>query len=192
MKNLMTDTISVIYGDGTRHDSVRALVDKRRIFIEDATLPLSTEDRIERMLPSGQVEVFRLTNVHLWQGGHGIGNYYEVDYEREDAVTPLSRMATVNVHISDSPQAHINLNSTDRSTSVINGQTEDAFSQLRNLIVESLAESNDLNLLLQKVEDMERARESGGFTNAYKEFVAVAANHMTVLAPVLPMLTAML
>ena len=163
MSNLMTDIISIIHEDGTRHDSVRAIVDKRQIFVDDATLPLSTEDRIERVLPSGQVEVLRPTNVHLWQGSRGSGSCYEVDYEREDAVPPRSRMAPVNVHIADSPQAHINLNSTDRSTSVINGQTEEVFSQLRDLIVECLSESDDLKLLLQKVADMERTRDSGGF-----------------------------
>ena len=124
MRSLMKDTISIVYGDGTRHDSVRALVDKHRIFIDNATLPLSTEDRIERVLPSGQAEAFRITNVHLWTGGHGIQSYYEVDYERENVVPPRSRTTAVNVRISDSPQAHVNLNSTDRSTSVINGQTE--------------------------------------------------------------------
>ena len=121
-----------------------------------------------------------------------MGSYYEVDYEREDAVPTHSQMATANVHITGSPQAHINLNSTDRSTSVINGKTEDVFSQLRDLIVESLVESDNRNLLLQKVEDMERTRDSGGFTNAYKEFVAAAADHMTVFAPLLPILTAIL
>ena len=39
---------------------------------------------------------------------------------------------------------------------------------------------------------MERARDSGGFANAYKEFITVAADHMTVLAPLVPALAAML
>ena len=188
----MNDTVTVIHKDGARHENVRASVQQNKIFIDDATLPLSTEDRIERVLPSGQVEVFRPTNVHLWSGGLSISSYYEVDYEREDAVQRRSPMTAVNVRISDSPQAHINLNSTDRSTSVINGQTEEVFSQLRALIEESLAESDDLSLLLQKVDDMERARDSGGFANAYKEFITVAADHMTVLAPLVPALAAML
>ena len=188
----MNDTVTVIHKDGARHENVRASVQQNKIFIDDATLPLSTEDRIERVLPSGQVEAFRLTNVHLWSGGLSIPSYYEVDYEREDALPRRSPTTAVNVRISDSPQAHINLNSTDRSTSVINGQTEEVFSRLRALIKESLAESDDLSLLLQRVDDMEGARDSGGFANAYKEFITVAADHMTVLAPLVPALTAML
>ena len=130
--------------------------------------------------------------MHLWTGKGNIPSYYEIDYEREGATRRYSNPANVNVHISESPQAHINLNSTDKSTSVINGQTEDMFSQIRDLIRGSLADSDDSNLLLEKVEDMERSRDSGDFTEAYKNFIAVAANHMTVFAPVLPILTAML
>ena len=35
---------------------------------------------------------------------------------------------------------------------------------------------------------MERGQEKGNFTAAYKDFMAMAANYMTVLAPVLPKL----
>jgi hypothetical protein len=192
LRNLMTDTIAVIREDGTKQENIRALVDKGRIFVADATLQLSTSDRIERVLPSGQVEIFGLTNVHLWKGMGSIESYYEIDCEREDAKQPHSRTGTVNVHISDSPQTHINVNSTDESTSVINEQTEDVFAQLRDLIMEFMADLSDMSLLLEKVEVMERSRNGGDFTAAYKDFVAVAAAHMTVLTPVLPALTAML
>ena len=192
MRNFMTDTIAVVREDGTKQEGIRALVDKGRIFVSDATLPLSTSDRIERVLPSGQAEIFRITYVHLWKGMGSIESYYEIDCEREDAKQAHPRTGTVNVQITDSPQAHINVNSTDQSASVINERTEDVFAQLRNLIAESMADSSDMSLLLEKVEAMERSRNDGEFTAAYKDFITVAAAHMTVLAPVLPALTAML
>ena len=191
MQDMMTDTVTVINKDGTRHGPIGASVQREKIYIFDANLPLSAGDLIERRLPSGQVEVLKSTYVHLWTGTGGIPSHYEIDYEHEGA-TRRSNSAAFNVHISQSPQAHINLNSTDKSTSVINGQTEDIFLQIRDLIRESLADSDDYNLLLEKVEDMERSRDSGDFIEAYKNFIAVAANHMTVFTPVLPILTAML
>ena len=191
MRNLMNDTVTVIHKDGARHENVRASVQKNKIFIADARLPLSAGDLIERSLPSGQTEVLRSTNVHLWTGKGGIPSYYEIDYEREGATRPYASPA-VKVHISESPQAHINLNSTDQSTSVITGQNGDIFSQIRDLIKERLSDSDDCDLLLEKVEYMERNQGGSGFMESYKNFMSVAANHMTVLAPVVPSLTAML
>ena len=57
LRNMMTDTVTVIHKDGTRHEPIRASVQKNKIFIDDANLPLSAGDLIERSLPSGQVEV---------------------------------------------------------------------------------------------------------------------------------------
>ena len=181
-----------MHKDGSKHENIRALVDKGRIFIGDATLPLTAGDRIQRKLPSGQIEVFRSTNVHLWKGSGNIQSYYEVDYEREDATEPQSRPSTVNVQISDSPQTHITLNSIDKSTSVIDSQSRDVFSEIRGIIEDSLADSDDLSLLLEKVHDMERSRDTGDFKRAYKDFVAAVADHITLFTPVLPVLSAML
>jgi len=39
---------------------------------------------------------------------------------------------------------------------------------------------------------MEAAKGTSGFTQKYQNFIASAANHMTVLAPFIPALTQML
>ena len=187
----MNDTVTVIHKNGARHENVRASVQKNKTFIADAKLPLSVGDLIERSLPSGQTEIHRCTNVHLWTGTGGIPSYYEINYELEGAARTYAS-PTVNVHISESPQAHINLNSTDQSRSFINRQSEDIFSQIRDLIEERLSDSDDWDLLLERVEDMERNQGSSAFTESYKNFMSVAADHITVLAPVVPSLTAML
>ena len=191
MRDLMNDTVTVIHKNGARHGNVRASVQKKKIFIADAKLPLSVGDLIERSLPSGRSEVHRCTNVQLWTGMGSIPSYYEIDYELEGAARTYAS-PTVNVHISESPQAHINLNSTDQSTSFINSQGEDIFSQIRGLIEERLSDSADCDLLLERVEDMERNQGSSDFMESYKNFMSVAADHIAVLAPVVPSLTAML
>lgn len=188
----MNETVTVIHTDGTRHENVRALVQKNKIFIADATLPLSVGDLIERNLPSGQLDIFRSTNVHLWTGMGSFSSYFEINYEREGAGRHHPRPATVNVNVTDSPQTHINLNSTDQSTSTIDAQGGDIFAQMRELIEERLSHSDDFDLLIERVEDMESNQGSSNFLESYKGFIAVAANHMAILGPVLPSLTAML
>ena len=60
------------------------------------------------------------------------------------------------------------------------------------MIEDSLADSDDLSLLLEKVDDMERSRDTGDFKRAYKDFIAAVADHITLFTPVLPVLSAML
>ena len=94
----------------------------------DATVPIAIGDRIERKLPSGQLEVFVIKDVHLWQGRGSIQSHYEITYEREGTQQPRPRRDMLNLHISNSPQARINLHSSDESVN-ISGHQRDAFFQ---------------------------------------------------------------
>ena len=68
----------------------------------------------------------------------------------------------------------------------------DVFAKIRDSLRQSVSDPKELEALLKRVDDMESSREKGDFTQAYKDFIAAAAAHMTVLAPVLPALTALL
>ena len=188
----MNDTIAVVSQDGRRRENICASVQQKTIFIDDVTVPIVIGDKIERKLPSGQLEVFVITGLHLWQGRGSMRSYYEIKYEREGAQRPHQQREMLNLHISNSPQAHINLHSSDQSVNVSKHQPDALFKEIRKCLAESLVDSPDLENLLDRVSDMERRLESGDLKTAYKKFVAVAANHMTILAPFLPRLTQLL
>ena len=197
-KSLMNDTVTILLQDGARHENIPASVDAKIIVIDDVTIPISIGDRIERKLPSGQVEGLKVTDVHLQRGlggsrgRQGIPDFYEIEYEREGVQKHSIQPATVNVSVKGSPQARVNLSSTDHSTNIINSHPEDVFSEIRELLKDTVDDSNDLDLLLEKVDDMERSRGSDNFIQAYQGFIAAASAHMTVIAPMIPALTAML
>ena len=192
MRNLMKDIVTVLHEDGSKHENVRASVQKQQIFIDDVTVPLSIGDKIERALPSGQREVLLITNFQMWKGIRRIRDYYEIDYRREGVRQHQRQPTNVNLHVSDSPQARVNLYSNDQSLNIINSQSEQLFSQLRELLKESIADSHDLEVLLERVDDMERNQGTDDFTRAYKDFLATAADHISILAPVLPALASLL
>ena len=192
MRNLLNDIVTLVNKDGRRHENIRASVQTEKIYIDDVTVPITAGDKIERTLPSAQEEVFLVTNAHLWSGVGSIKPYYEIAYEREGAQRIHSQRTAVNVHVSDSPQARVNLYSTDQSINVSNHQPEAVFSEIRDRLKESVANLSDLKLLLERVEDMDRSLENGDFKTAYKNFMAAAADHMTILAPVLPALAGLL
>ncbi len=192
MRSLMKDIVTVLHEDGSKHENVRASVQKGQIFINDVTIPLSIGDRIERELPSGQREVLLVTDFQVWKGNGGIRDFYEIDYRREGVQQHQLQPSSVNLQVSHSPQARVNLYSSDRSQNTISSQPEQLFSQLRDLLREFAADSPDLEVLLELVDDMERSRATGDFTRAYRDFVAAAADHISILVPVLPALTSLL
>ena len=192
MRNLMQDSVSVVSKDGSRRENIRALVQPKKILIDDATIPIAIGDRIERKLPSGQLEFFVIKDVHLWQGRGSIQSFYEITYKREGAQESHRRRDMLNLHISNSPQARINLHSSDQSVNVSDRQSDAIFGEIRKCLMESLVDSPDLDTLLTKLGDMEQSLEKGDFKSAYKEFVAAAANHMTILGPFLPGLAQLL
>ncbi|MCY3902280.1 MAG: hypothetical protein OXF76_03865 [Caldilineaceae bacterium] len=194
----MNDTVTILCNNGSKHENIPASVDGESIIIDEVTIPISMGDRIERKLPSGLVESLKVTDVHLQKGlgrsrgRRGIPDFYEIAYEREGVQKHSVQPGTVHVNVKDSPQARVNLNSTDHSTNVINWQPEDVFLEIREILRESLADSEELDLLLERVDDMERSKGTGSFIGAYQEFIAAAAAHMTVIAPAIPALTTML
>lgn len=191
-RDLMQDIITVVHKDGSRDENIRASVQQNKILTETVTVDITVEDRIERELPSGRKEVLFVTDVHFQNGFGGIDAFYEIKFKREGTAQHQTRPPMVNVHVSDSPQAHVNLGSTDQSISVSGHQSNDVFEEIRELLKEHVTDENEHKRLLEGIEAMERGREEGDFITAYKVFIAMAANHMTVLAPVLPRLADLL
>ena len=85
----------------------------------------------------------------------------------------------------------INLNSTDNSTNIVSTSHDQLFIQLHEK-AELIEEESAREDVLARIRGLETARKSGGFLSAYQDFITSAANHMTLFAPLLPLLTQML
>lgn len=190
--HVMNDTIAIVLKNGDRYENIRAVVNPSNIICTEVTIPLAADDIIERSLPSGKTEILIVSDVHLTRGQGGIPDFYSIDYKRASARRHSDQSATVNVHIEGSPQSHVNVNSTDHSTNVIDSQSRDVFLEIRDLLKDAVSDSNELELLLERVADMENSVGSNKFVKAYQDFIDAAAAHMTVLAPALPLLAALL
>ena len=188
----MNETVAIIRKSGDKYENVPALVTSKKIITPEVTISLSEGDKILRNLPSGQVESLTVTNAHLAKGHGGIPDFYSIEYVREGTQKHPSQPPAVNVHVTESPQARVNLNSADHSINVINSQAEKVFSEIRELLGKTVTDSDELDELLERVEDMESSLGSSNFTKSYSDFIAAAAAHITILAPVLPALTGLL
>ena len=102
----------------------------------------------------------------------------------EKEANHMSSHITYNLHGS-SPR--ININSQDHSINIDNSKI--VFDEIRKRIDSDISDESLKKELRVKVVEMEQSVGQKTFGKKYSDFIAVAANHMTVFAPLLPALT---
>ena len=117
---------------------------------------------------------------------------YEIKYKQEDDQERQPQPPVININLSGSHQARVNIGSSDESMNVISYQPEAVFEKTRDLLKCNVTDSANLTRLLKGVDAMEHGLEKGSFREAYEKFLAMAADHMTILMPVIQQLTAFL
>lgn len=100
------------------------------------------------------------------------------------------RAASHTIHVSG-PNARVNLHSTDHSTNTVVSNTS-VFNQLHEAVDTGVLDEGERVRLKALIAEMEAAKDQKSFTARYQAFIASAANHMTVIAPMLPALTQLL
>lgn len=111
----------------------------------------------------------------------------ELSAMSNEASEPKSPV-TINV---SGVNARVNLSSTDNSTNTYSSTTSTVFEDLRTTVLQQVpAEAQPA--LLERIVQMEQSIGKPTFISRYNDFIQQAANHITVLAPFLPALSALL
>ncbi len=87
--------------------------------------------------------------------------------------------------------SRINVNSVDNSTNLISESNTVLFARMREQAT-AIEDATDREDIVARVAELEKAQGSSGFFHAYQNFIASAANHMTLFAPFLPALAELL
>jgi len=95
---------------------------------------------------------------------------------------------TINFH---GPNSRVTVNGNDNSSNTVLGDGNELLEGLRQRAA-SIGDDQARNLILERIDELERTRASGGFLDAYKAFMAALSDHITVFAPLLPALAQML
>jgi len=108
-------------------------------------------------------------------------------YKLENGM-PIEKEQAQNIHIAQVSNSNIAVNSSNVTQSV------DINEQLFEDILKAIDESDieDKAPLIAATEEMKTANKAGGLGETYKNFINSAASHMTVVAPFIPALTALL
>lgn len=181
--NFPRSKVKLVKQDGTSYD-FEAHVQTKLIFTSDMTIPIEEGDTIERTLShNGLKEKYVVLDRGFYDETHGVPAHYQVKVEKATKpVNPLSNNATT---INASGNAKVNFQSTDNSINISLTQEEiKQFDELYNAI-ESIPNSTEI---LEVAKELQGSAKSPSFKEKYIDFMSIAADHMTVLAPFIPFL----
>jgi hypothetical protein len=188
---MMEDVVTLVKGDGRRFERIDANVQPKMIFIDDAKIPVEEGDHIERRLPNGLLDQYLVLDRGFFTGGGGIPDHYQIQVRKVTAIprNPMSQTIIYNLH---GANARVNIQSHDQSTNVVNVSATDLFNELRKALSEKVQDEARRKELIRKVAELESTEGSPSYVEKYKEFMAVAADHITVIAPFIPALAQLL
>ena len=189
--DLLRDVVVLVkHGDGRRYEGVRAYVQPAQITTDRKDLPVEEGDLFERRLPSGGVERYTVLDAGYHQGLNDGEGFYLAKVRKQTKIEPTKPPAQIVYNISGT-NARVNIQSVDTSMNLVAVEPTELFKKIRETIASAVPESRAPELL-GRVDAMEAAQGTPDFMVRYREFIALAADHLTVLAPFLPALTEML
>ena len=194
-QSLKNDRVTLVKKDGQRFENLTASVQAGLILTDNPKIPIEDGDRFERQLPSGIVDVFTVLDSGFQQGLHGMPAHYQSKVRKNTAESPPSPRPAAGPQVVNNligPNTRVNIQSSDSSTNVVSVESAVLFDNLREAIQKFSLDSTLARQLIQNVNAMQSAVGTKTFGERYKEFIAVAADHMTLVAPFLPALRQLL
>lgn len=185
-ENFPQDKIEIITAEGTQKCSTAGLFQgSNKIIIQDVSIKIEVGDEIRRILPNGMDEAFEVVDPVYQRGVHSIPDTYQVAIRRKGTF-PHGQGGHYTFNVSGL-NARVNFHSTDRSTNVVADRA--VFGALREAIASQIKHEDERKQLTAAVDEMEQAAGSTTFIAKYQNFITSAANHMTILGPLVPALT---
>jgi hypothetical protein len=96
-----------------------------------------------------------------------------------------------NVYHITGDNSRVNVDSTDQSVNVVVVSSEQVFQKIRDTVRSAVPAEQQADILA-RLQTLEQAQNGPSFGKRYTEFIASAANHMTLIAPFIPALSELL
>lgn len=180
------EQITIVAPDGSIRCQVRAYFAGNIFIIDDMKADLEPGDELRRVLPNGKDDVYKVDDPKLFDTGH-MPAHYQVKVSRKGSFAHQTGGYLVNV---SGANARVNIGSTDNSTNIV--QTGNIFADMRQAIDAKVADPTRKAEIIAAINEAEAAKGSSGFLQAYQKVIGIAADHLGLLSPFLPALTAML
>ena len=186
LSSFPTEKVKLIKKDGSVFENIEALVQTGKIFIEDTSVSIEEEDIIERTLPNGTKERFVVLDRGYYKGMHGIPDNYQIKVEKESKYKSSKSNGSGQTYNINNQSGKINIHSIDQSINyILTPNDEQLFSTLKEL-ARSIDSNEDIENIVQELRDNVGNKT---YAEKYNEFIQSIANHMTIFAPFIPMLS---
>jgi hypothetical protein len=183
-----TNDFDIVAPDGIVRARTKGIYATDTVMIEDTSVHIEAGDELRRTLSNGREEVFTVVDPVFNEQFHTIPAHYQVVIQRKGAF-PAKTGGNYSFHLTG-PNARVNLQSTDNSTNIAVGG--DLFGNLSAALRAKVGDEDKLQQLLSAVEEMKRTQSQSGFAAAYQKFVALSADHLSIIAPFLPALAGLI
>jgi hypothetical protein len=184
LDDMMTDRVTLVKADGRRFADIPCAVTRDTITIDDATLPLEEGDRLQRTLPNGLLESYEVLDRGFYTGMYDIPDHYQAKVRKESSPP---RQPTVTYNVSGH-NSRVNINSIDQSHNSVTITEQNVFSQLDAAIESLTAPAATKTALKEGAKGLELAKGKKSFGAKYRDFMALASDHIGVLGPMLAFL----
>jgi hypothetical protein len=182
-----THPCQIVAPDGSVRSSSQAQFTGDLIIIEGKDTVILPGDEIRRILPNGTDETFEVINPIFYDTGV-MRPHFQVKVRRKGTFQH-GQGGNYTINISGA-NARVNIASTDKSTNVmIQG---DVFGNIEAALRAKVTDQGQLDQILSSLNELKNQRGQSGCIAAYQKFMAVAADHIGIVAPFLPALTAMM
>jgi hypothetical protein len=136
-QNLMNDKIDVLKKDGTKIESLKASVQKNRLFMNAGKILIEPGDLIQRHMSNGAEETYQVINPGFYEGLGGIPANYQMEVTKLGIPEAKQAVQSITYNISGN-NARFNQNSIDNSTNIVkvDARVTEQIAALRNAIDE--------------------------------------------------------
>ena len=181
------EQIDVVAPDGTVRSSVLAYFGGSHFFVEDMNVDVQAGDEIRRPLPNGKEQAFLVADPTCFTGGP-FGPHYQIKISPKGTFD--KRQGGHYLVTVSGENSRVNIGSHDASINVV--VSGKVFDDIRQALRGANISQEQLDVLNKRISAMEVANDKDSFLSAYQNFVGSLADHITVVAPMLPALTAVL
>lgn len=185
------ERISLIKEGDVRIDDISAQIGTELIVIDDYSLPIEEGDTLVRALPNNLTETYIVLDRGFQRETNSLSPHYEVKVRKANT-SGLDRSQSTTIYHFAGANSRVNIHSEDNSVNVVNDSESIVFDEMRSAIRELDEDGDAQDQILQHIDALQHAQDSPSFLQRYTELIAIAADHMTVLAPFLPALYKMI
>jgi len=118
-------------------------------------------------------------------------NLVKTKIDRRRLMARKNDSPTTNYYV-QGENARVNINSTDHSVNIVMKSTEEFFGAIRQQIESGVSDGEQKRKIVEALAALQESHDKPSFAQRYTDFIAIAADYVTLLTPFIPQLTQML